>query len=262
MTPADHETEGWVLVPEEPTCEMWAAAGDAVVRLQSLGVSHHDKLIEASWTALIDAAPTPPAPSLPAGAADPVAGLLEKLAPHAALLLDYQEDGLRRQREAVESFSPAQIAQEPNKYIRRALEVNAAIRTEALAADEALAALLRALSSEAERGSPSAASAGNPATDHVDLSPTTAGSAEGVKLDLSASPFAETGIGGLMFSGAHAYRAEYVLSTEGDDHQPTEFEAWLLEDFVAGLMSDERFFGPVRALLALASPAPTQTGEG
>lgn len=64
------------------------------------------------------------------------------------------------------------------------------------------------------------------------------------------APFADGGVGSLMFSGFYAYREDYVLSTEGDDHEPTEFEADLIEDFVNGLMSDERFFGPVRKLLS------------
>lgn len=73
--------------------------------------------------------------------------------------------------------------------------------------------------------------------------------------NLSVAPFAEGGIGDLMFKAANAYREEYVLSTEGDDHSPTPFEAELLEDFTAGLISDERFFGPVRTLLALFNGA-------
>lgn len=71
-----------------------------------------------------------------------------------------------------------------------------------------------------------------------------------VDADWSAPPFADNGIGGLMFKGGHAYLDEYVLSTEGDDHEPTEFERVLLEDFMAGILNDDAMFGPVRALLA------------
>lgn len=44
----------------EPTREMWAAAGDAVVRLQVDGHHHHDKYSEAVYRAMWAAAPQPP----------------------------------------------------------------------------------------------------------------------------------------------------------------------------------------------------------
>lgn len=67
---------------------------------------------------------------------------------------------------------------------------------------------------------------------------------------VSIPPFAEGGVGSLLCAAAHAYREEYVLSLEdGPDHEPTEFEHILLEDFFSGLISDERFFGVVRQLL-------------
>lgn len=68
--------------------------------------------------------------------------------------------------------------------------------------------------------------------------------------DTSVPPFADGGIGSLMCEAARAYREDYVLCTEGPDHEPTEHEQILLEDFFNGLISDERFFGPIRALLA------------
>jgi hypothetical protein len=52
--------EGWVLVPKEPTQEMWAASGDAVVALQARGIGHHDKISEAVYRAMISALPAPP----------------------------------------------------------------------------------------------------------------------------------------------------------------------------------------------------------
>src|SRR5699024_214981 len=42
------------LVPLDPTREMWAAAGDAVVALTS---QHHDAIREAVYKAMLDAAP-------------------------------------------------------------------------------------------------------------------------------------------------------------------------------------------------------------
>jgi len=42
------------LVPLDPTREMWAAAGDAVVALTS---QHHDAISEAVYKAMLDAAP-------------------------------------------------------------------------------------------------------------------------------------------------------------------------------------------------------------
>lgn len=82
--------------------------------------------------------------------------------------------------------------------------------------------------------------------------------------DLTAPPFADGGIGNLMLAGGQAYLDEYVLATEGDDHEPTEFERVLLEDFMAGLMNDEAMFGPVRALLARlqAAEAALTAAEG
>lgn len=47
-------------MPAEPTREMWAAAGDAVVRLQVDGHHHHDKYSEAVYRAMWAAAPQPP----------------------------------------------------------------------------------------------------------------------------------------------------------------------------------------------------------
>lgn len=72
------------------------------------------------------------------------------------------------------------------------------------------------------------------------------------------APFAEGGIGHAMQERGHAYLNDYVLSTDGADYEPNEFERSLLEDFMSGLLCDEAMFGPVRALLAqqaaLASP--------
>lgn len=68
--------------------------------------------------------------------------------------------------------------------------------------------------------------------------------------NLLVAPFAEGGIGSVMCEAAHAYADDYVLCREGPDHEPTEFERELLNDFFNGLISDEGFFGPVLALLA------------
>ena len=48
---------GWRLVPVEPTREMWAAAGNAVVGDVTI---HHDIIVERCWTAMLQAAPSPP----------------------------------------------------------------------------------------------------------------------------------------------------------------------------------------------------------
>ncbi|MGF6695020.1 hypothetical protein M2318_005115 [Metapseudomonas resinovorans] len=45
-----------VEVPIAPTRAMWEAAGNAVVELQHAGVGHHDKIAEAVWHAMINAA--------------------------------------------------------------------------------------------------------------------------------------------------------------------------------------------------------------
>ncbi len=46
--------DGWKLVPREPTHEMWAAMGDALVGYKQ---RHHDKVAEELWQAVYDAAP-------------------------------------------------------------------------------------------------------------------------------------------------------------------------------------------------------------
>lgn len=49
----------WVLVPREPTREMWAAAGTEVCDLQRRGIGHHDLISEAVYSAMLSAAPQP-----------------------------------------------------------------------------------------------------------------------------------------------------------------------------------------------------------
>lgn len=62
------------------------------------------------------------------------------------------------------------------------------------------------------------------------------------------APFNPGGIGHAMYQAFNVYLADYVLSTDGADYEPTPFERNLIEDFFAGLMAEEAFFGPVRAL--------------
>lgn len=84
-----------------------------------------------------------------------------------------------------------------------------------------------------------------------------------LKPNLTVPPFADDGIGGLMCKAAQSYMAEYVFSPDdGADHEPTEFEAVLIEDFWYGLISDERFFGPIRALLNAARAEGDPAAEG
>ena len=45
---------GFVLVPREPTREMWAAGGTAVVGYKQ---RYHDKVVEDMWSAMIAASP-------------------------------------------------------------------------------------------------------------------------------------------------------------------------------------------------------------
>nr|WP_313429405.1 hypothetical protein [Brevundimonas diminuta] len=74
------------------------------------------------------------------------------------------------------------------------------------------------------------------------------------------APFDPGGIGHAMFQAFHDYRADYVLSTDGADYEPTLFERNLIEDFFCGLMAEEAFFGPIRALYSqrrlFAEPEP------
>lgn len=74
--------------------------------------------------------------------------------------------------------------------------------------------------------------------------------------EMAAAPFLDGGLGDLMLRAGEAYLADYVMGQdEGPDHEPTEFERWLLEDFLNGLMNDEAMFGPVRRVLLQASAA-------
>lgn len=52
--------------------------------------------------------------------------------------------------------------------------------------------------------------------------------------------FADGGIGARLSSAMHAYLTDYVFGLEdGPDHEPTEFENAMLEDFLNGAISDE-----------------------
>ena len=77
-----------------------------------------------------------------------------------------------------------------------------------------------------------------------------------ISAELAAAPFLDGGLGDLMTRAGYAYLEEYVLSSdEGADHEPTEFERFLLEDFLNGLLCDEYMFGPVRRVLLQAAAA-------
>jgi hypothetical protein len=52
--------------------------------------------------------------------------------------------------------------------------------------------------------------------------------------------YAEGGIGARLLDAMEAYRKEYVFSPdEGSDHEPTEWEQTLLEDFLNGAFNEE-----------------------
>ena len=50
------EAEGFVIVPAEPTREMWAIGGNAVVGYKQ---RHHDQVVGAVWNGMLAAAPSP-----------------------------------------------------------------------------------------------------------------------------------------------------------------------------------------------------------
>lgn len=84
----------------------------------------------------------------------------------------------------------------------------------------------------------------------------------GSPVDTNGPPFAETGVGALMFKGGHAYLEEYVFSLEdGPDHEPSDFERAMLEDFMAGILDDDAMFGPVRQLLDRISVLTAERDE-
>ena len=62
----DHEVDrfedvlraaGFVVVPREPTTEMWAASGTSLCNGRVKIKAHHDYLSETVWTAMLEAAP-------------------------------------------------------------------------------------------------------------------------------------------------------------------------------------------------------------
>lgn len=64
--------------------------------------------------------------------------------------------------------------------------------------------------------------------------------------------YQDGGLGDRLYKAMHAYLDEYVFSPdEGSDHEPTEFERMLLEDFFNGAISDEA----VNAILQEAARA-------
>ena len=74
--------------------------------------------------------------------------------------------------------------------------------------------------------------------------------------------YADGEIGARILAAMEAYRREYVYSPEyGSDHEPTDFEQVLLEDFLNGA-----FTGEVSAILQeaarFATPAPSTSTEG
>lgn len=89
--------EGYRLVPVEPTREMWAASGDAVVRLTNIGI-HHDIVSRVVYDAMLAAAPT-----LPAQQSQWVQELLEALEPFSMLaeLFDDSKRGSNMPHEGV-----------------------------------------------------------------------------------------------------------------------------------------------------------------
>lgn len=48
--------DGYCVVPVDPTREMWAASGDAVVKINGIGV-HHDIVSRVVFDSMISAAP-------------------------------------------------------------------------------------------------------------------------------------------------------------------------------------------------------------
>ncbi|QDZ10565.1 hypothetical protein [Devosia ginsengisoli] len=51
------DAAGFAVVPKEPTQEMWAASGDAIVKL---GHVHHDAISEACYRSMLSAAQVKP----------------------------------------------------------------------------------------------------------------------------------------------------------------------------------------------------------
>jgi hypothetical protein len=85
---------------------------------------------------------------------------------------------------------------------------------------------------------------------------------EGASTD-GVPPFADGGYGSGLIGEAMAYLKEYVFDPGDDaDHEPTEFERAMLEDFVHGLISHEPFFGIIRAKADALAQAKADLGRG
>lgn len=67
-------------------------------------------------------------------------------------------------------------------------------------------------------------------------------------VDLYAPLFADSGIGTAISSALVQHIDDYALDCETHDHEPTDFEQLLLEDFVNGGFSEESVVGPLRQL--------------
>ncbi len=77
----------------------------------------------------------------------------------------------------------------------------------------------------------------------------------------------DNGLGNRIYKALHAYLDDYVFSPdEGPDHEPTEFERMLLEDFFNGAISDEAVNAilqeAARAIEASAGPENVDRWKG
>ncbi len=74
---------------------------------------------------------------------------------------------------------------------------------------------------------------------------------------------------GMMDTAASAYAAEYVMSTEGSDYEPTDWERQLIEDALHGFLSERSLARPQSAVVPagdgvatrLKYDAPQGTGQ-
>lgn len=79
----------------------------------------------------------------------------------------------------------------------------------------------------------------------VAASPTINRGADSGRLE-PVKPFNDGGLGMVLIHAFEAYHRDYVLSTEGDDYTPTQFERDLIEDFFHGLLAEPDFWNPIR----------------
>ena len=120
MTKSTPAPDAVRLVPVEPTREMWAAGGTAACQTAN---QHHDKVVEAVWSAMLAAAPAPAT----AGGGDALRVAVEALEPFSRMWGEWREDERPSDDRSAWGFNSAVLTWGD---FRRATEALAALKSE------------------------------------------------------------------------------------------------------------------------------------